>query len=236
MGVVYANDDKYDDAIAQFDRCLQDLAGIQDHSTAFMQCQAAVDDLIAFAKRAAHTGATVDPVVRQREIMKASTAALADITALSKELNYGMETAELAQLRYQAIFERAKALQMVHRTLEATHAFTFIISQKTIHPHAIFRRAFCFKELKLYDLAANDFETAKEQSDDPVFRVNYNGLADINVVITSPAGTDPVEPICGMDAMSEFDIVVPVLDTLRMLVQHSLDEEERRRKEEEGGF
>ena len=58
--------------------------------------------------------------------------------------------------------------------------FTLVIKKNPKNAHAFFRRAFSHKALKLYDEAAEDFETAKSLDPlNPKLVVNYKKLSGI---------------------------------------------------------
>ena len=58
--------------------------------------------------------------------------------------------------------EIAKCLQMIGDYEEAIKCFTAVIDLNPRNAHAYFRRAFVYKSMREYEMAAEDFERAKE--------------------------------------------------------------------------
>ena len=60
------------------------------------------------------------------------------------------------------LHERAKSLQITGEHEKALVDFSRVLEVQPTNARAMFRRAFSFKALKMYEEAAEDFEAAKE--------------------------------------------------------------------------
>ena len=71
--------------------------------------------------------------------------------------------------------------------------FTFVIKKNVKNAHAYFRRAFSYKALKQYDLAAEDFETAKAlDPENQLLVVNYKKLGTVKYIVLCKPGEEKV--------------------------------------------
>lgn len=60
----------------------------------------------------------------------------------------------------------------------------------------MFRRAFSFKALKMYEEAAEDFEAAKEfEPDDPRLVINFRKVYSVSCISLGPAGHEDPNPV-----------------------------------------
>ncbi|EER06235.1 tetratricopeptide repeat protein, tpr, putative [Perkinsus marinus ATCC 50983] len=85
--------------------------------------------------------------------------------------------------------EKAKALQNCGEHEKALKDFCEVLRWQPLNSRALFRRAFSFKALKMFDEAAEDFEAARElEPDDIRFVVDYKKIADFETVTLCPAG------------------------------------------------
>ncbi|KAF4702973.1 hypothetical protein FOZ63_000098, partial [Perkinsus olseni] len=106
------------------------------------------------------------------------------------------------------VHEKAKALQMCGEHEKALRHFSEVLRWQPLNARAMFRRAFSFKALKMFDEAAEDFEAARElEPNDMRFVVNYKKIADYEAVTLGPAGYEDQIPY--RDAKAP---VVPSLD------------------------
>ncbi|KAF4759049.1 hypothetical protein FOZ63_000286, partial [Perkinsus olseni] len=93
------------------------------------------------------------------------------------------------------IHEMAKALQMCGEHEKALRHFSEVLRWQPLNARAMFRRAFSFKALKMFDEAAEDFEAARElEPNDMRFVVNYKKIADYEAVTLGPAGYEDQIP------------------------------------------
>ncbi|KAF4653777.1 hypothetical protein FOZ61_008696 [Perkinsus olseni] len=93
------------------------------------------------------------------------------------------------------IHEMAKALQMCGEHEKALRNFSEVLRWQPLNARAMFRRAFSFKALKMFDEAAEDFEAARElEPNDMRFVVNYKKIADYEAVTLGPAGYEDQIP------------------------------------------
>ena len=89
--------------------------------------------------------------------------------------------------------EIAKSLQMVGEYDDAIRCFTNVIDLNPRNAHAYFRRAFAYKSIKEYELAAEDFERAKElDPENPHLAINYRNLYDVECIVLCDSGREPV--------------------------------------------
>ena len=89
--------------------------------------------------------------------------------------------------------EIAKCLQMIGDYEEAIKCFTAVIDLNPRNAHAYFRRAFAYKSMREYEMAAEDFERAKElDPENPNLAINYRNLYDVECIVLCDSGNEPV--------------------------------------------
>jgi tetratricopeptide (TPR) repeat protein len=89
--------------------------------------------------------------------------------------------------------EIAKCLQMLGDYEEAIKCFTAVIDLNPRNAHAYFRRAFAYKSMREYEMAAEDFERAKElDPENPNLAINYRNLYDVECIVLCDSGNEPV--------------------------------------------
>ena len=80
---------------------------------------------------------------------------------------------------------------MINMHEEAVKDFNDVIKRNPKNAHAVFRRAFTYKALKKFALAADDFESAKNL--DPINQklvVNYKQLKSVNCIVLCEPGEE----------------------------------------------
>ena len=81
---------------------------------------------------------------------------------------------------------------MIEDHEKSVEDFNVVIKKNPRNAHAYFRRAFSFKSLKKYALAAEDFEKAKELSPmDPKLVINYKKLKGVTCIVLCRPGEEP---------------------------------------------
>ncbi|KAF4657577.1 hypothetical protein FOL47_008384 [Perkinsus chesapeaki] len=92
------------------------------------------------------------------------------------------------------LHEKAKALQACGEHEKALRAFSAVLDLQPLNARAMFRRAFSFKALKMFEEAAEDYEAARElEPDDVRFVIDYRKIAEVEAVTLGPAGhEDPI--------------------------------------------
>jgi len=94
-------------------------------------------------------------------------------------------------IRY--IHERAKAYQMIYCHELAIQDFSSVIKKNPKNAHAYFWWAFSQKALKLYDLAAEDFEESKSLDPlNPNLVVNYKKLQNVDCIVLCKPGEEKI--------------------------------------------
>jgi len=89
------------------------------------------------------------------------------------------------------IHERAKAAQLCGRHQDAIADFSAVIKLSPLDDRAFFRRAWSYKALGLFLLAAEDFEKAVSlRPDNKVYRVNYRAIGSIETIVLVPPGEE----------------------------------------------
>jgi tetratricopeptide (TPR) repeat protein len=174
-----------------------------------------------------------DTLAKQKTMMRISSRTMSTICSIAAEMNASAPGVEFVHLRFRVLYERAKAMQLVGKTREAIDDLTCCLAQKPSAAEIIFRRGFAFKELKQFDLAGHDFETAKELSEDMVYRVNYSSLGDINTIVLSPANSEPVGKLVGIPLNTATVEVQQPGDVMRSLVRFNLEMEKKAEIERE---
>lgn len=166
---------------------------------------------------------------------------MADIRALSTDITYSINAAinalpakpttrSVAKLRVQVVYERAKVLQAVRRFAEAAVDMTFVLAHEPRSHHAFFHRAFCFKGMRKFALAGNDFESARELcGGDPRFILNYRGLHTVDGVMVQAGGEVP-SFISRMPSLSSTSFPLAGEEFTR-IVTFKLQEERRKEAE-----
>lgn len=121
---------------------------------------------------------------------------LGDAQACLTLLNRCLESEWISIERHMSLclFGRGKALQRLGRHDEAVSDFIRCIEINSKDAHALFRRAWSYKALGKYELAALDFELAKElRFDDPNFSIQYKLIRDVDYMELD-SEPDLVEP------------------------------------------
>ncbi len=89
--------------------------------------------------------------------------------------------------------EIAKSLQMIGEYDDAIKYFTNVIDLNPRNAHAYFRRAFAYKSVKEFEMAAEDFERAKElDPENPHLAINYRNLYDVECIVLCDSGREPI--------------------------------------------
>jgi tetratricopeptide (TPR) repeat protein len=87
--------------------------------------------------------------------------------------------------------ERAKAAQMCGRHKDAIDDFSGVLKLSPLDDRAFFRRAWSYKALGLFLLAAEDFEKALSlRPDNKVYRLNYRAIGSIETIVLVPPGEE----------------------------------------------
>eukprot|EP01041_Mallomonas_annulata_P002524 gene2524-4908_t len=114
------------------------------------------------------------------------------ITTLNECLS--SEWAALDRQQALCLFARGKALQRLGRHEEAVTDFNTCVEFNENDAHACFRRAWSYKALGKYEMAAVDFEHAKNiRFDDPNFAIQYRSIHDVEYMEIE-SDPDLVEP------------------------------------------
>ena len=81
---------------------------------------------------------------------------------------------------------------MIEDHENAVKDFDNVIKKQPKNAHAYFRRAFSHKALKNYQIAAEDFEKAKElEPTNPNLVVNYKKLKGLTCIVLCKPGEEP---------------------------------------------
>lgn len=82
---------------------------------------------------------------------------------------------------------------MIEEHEKAVEDFSSVIKKNPKNAHAHFRRAFSYKDLKMYSNAADDFEKAKELDPlNPKMVVNYKKLKGITCIVLCKPGEEKI--------------------------------------------
>ncbi|EEQ97725.1 tetratricopeptide repeat protein, tpr, putative [Perkinsus marinus ATCC 50983] len=122
--------------------------------------------------------------------------AMGDCDGDGNYLYYRRGVARFVQLRYEeAIKDLERAVESDRPPEECMADLYYhlgvceVLRWQPLNSRALFRRAFSFKALKMFDEAAEDFEAARElEPDDIRFVVDYKKIADFETVTLCPAG------------------------------------------------
>ena len=89
--------------------------------------------------------------------------------------------------------ERAKAAQMCGKHQDAITDFSVVTKMSPSDDRAFFRRAWSYKALGLFLLAAEDFETAVSlKPENKVYKLNYRAIGSIETIVLVPPGLEEI--------------------------------------------
>ena len=89
------------------------------------------------------------------------------------------------------LHERGKCMQMMKHHNDAILDFSAVVRLCPNDDRAVFRRAWSYKSLGLYESAAEDFHTARMLNpSEKMYALNYQNIGDVETIVLRPSGEE----------------------------------------------